>query len=74
MITMRNMLIDPTMSCDGRDNCIALVAKNIPREDVRVGTNSRTMKFIEVGGMVVRNVVDFKYQKKVNLVLRIIVC
>jgi len=51
MITLRDMLIDPTMSCDGRDNCIALVAKNIPREDVRVGTNSRTMKFIEVGGV-----------------------
>lgn len=50
MITLRNMLIDSKISADGRDNAIALIAKNIPRSDVRFGTNSRTLKFMEVSG------------------------
>jgi len=56
MITLRNMLIDSKISADGRDNAIALIAKNIPRSDVRFGTNSRTLKFMEVSG--VRNLME----------------
>ena len=52
MITLRDVLIDANMSSDRRDNAIALVAKNIPRDDVRYGSNARTMKFIEVGGQI----------------------
>ena len=49
-MTLRDMLIDKEVSADGRDNAIALIAKNIPREDVRRGNNARTLKFVQVGG------------------------
>jgi len=51
MMTLRDMLIDKEVSADGRDNAIALIAKNIPREDVRRGNNARTLKFVQVGGL-----------------------
>ncbi|XP_078488527.1 protein unc-45 homolog B [Ciona intestinalis] len=51
MLELKVMLDDIEVSAIGRDNAISLVAKNIPRPDIRNGSNARTLKFIDVGGL-----------------------
>lgn len=50
LLSLKDMLIDKNVTADGRDNAISLIAKNVPRHDIRRGTNARTMTFLEVGG------------------------
>ena len=50
LLSLKDMLIDKKVSADGRDNAISLIAKNVPRRDIRRGNNARTMTFLEVGG------------------------
>ena len=50
LLALKEMLIDKNVSADGRDNAISLIAKNVPRRDIRRGNNAKTMTFLEVGG------------------------
>ena len=47
---LKDLLVDPKCSADGRDNAIGLIAKNVPRTDIREGTNQRVMAFLGIDG------------------------
>nr|CAB3267510.1 protein unc-45 homolog B-like [Phallusia mammillata] len=51
LVSLKNMLADKEVSAQGRDNAVSLIAKNIPRKDLRAGNNGRTMAFLEIGGL-----------------------
>lgn len=55
LVSLKDMLLDKDVSAVGRDNAISLIAKNIPRRDIRYGNNARTMTFLEMGGNMVNN-------------------
>lgn len=48
---LKDLLVDPKCSADGRDNAIGLIAKNVPRTDIREGTNQRVMAFLGIDGV-----------------------
>ncbi|XP_076801844.1 protein unc-45 homolog B-like [Clavelina lepadiformis] len=51
LLALKGMLLDKNVSAEGRDNGISLIAKNVPRKELRYGSNARTMKFLEIGGV-----------------------
>ena len=51
LFSLKDMLLDKGVTAEGRDNAISLIAKNVPRRDIRRGTNARTMTFLEIGGL-----------------------
>lgn len=51
LVALNGMLLSEKVSGEGRDNAISLIAKNVPRDDIRYRTNARTMKFLEMGGV-----------------------
>ena len=62
LFALKEMLLDKNVSADGRDNAISLIAKNVPRKDLRYGTNARTMTFTEIGGKFVLLFMLYKLQ------------
>ena len=59
LLSLKDMLVDKAVSANGRDNAISLIAKNVPRRDVRFSSNARTMKFLEIGGKRCDFIIDF---------------
>ena len=45
------MLLDKTVSAPGRDNVLTLLAKNVPRDEIKGATNERVLKFMELKGI-----------------------
>lgn len=46
-----DMMLDRQVSKYGRDNVLTLLAKNVPRDDVKGATNERVLKFMELKGI-----------------------
>lgn len=52
-MSLQKMLTNIEVSAEGRDNAISLIAKNVPRRELRFGSDARTLKFLEMGGIIV---------------------
>lgn len=67
MLALQKMLVNIEVSADGRDNCISLIAKNIPRREMSRGSDVRTNKFVEIGGVTaLMNVASYGHHLKIS--------
>jgi len=71
LFSLKDMLLDKDVTADGRDNAISLIAKNVPRQDLRRGNNARTMTFLEIGGILHerRSIFRKRTQKNFTLII-----